>query len=274
MKKKKSSDSTKDPLAYFGEVTRLKLQCIQTEKKLLLERTNISHAGKIVEDYVKKEFQKILPDWFKVISGYIIYKKNKNAELKISPHIDVMIIDTRAAHLFFANSRLPEDSDFIFQEAVVGIFEVKATLNKAKINKALDHLTNIIDTVSITRAKSKKVNSIGSFHSNPIVGVIGLNLEQKKAKEKKNFQIEPKHKKPNIIFTFDGFVQFLEKDNKIHFHPENVEYKNCQLDHPNAALNLILQYLNGTRGKNFGNGYDNVGNGCDKDEFDVMKYYT
>ena len=172
---------------------------------------NIQLTGSEIEFEVRDLLRNLLPKRFHVTNGYIVFAKNVEDEPAVSPQVDVIIVDTLVPHsLFIVDNQ--SGMEIVPVEAVVGIFEVKRTLNKRSLvgtkneKGAIDHLNDICRSVEIRNDNQERylpggilAPIIGSesynpnqydpyrefsrlypeiyhaaYFSNPIVGIIGI----------------------------------------------------------------------------------------------------
>jgi len=168
------------------------------EKSLFSHRytKNINFSGSYVEHEVRKFFSDILPQRFKVTHGYVVYAKSESETPSISPQIDMIIVDTLVPHVVMRVDER-DGMEIVPKECVVGIFEIKRTLNKKSLfgtkkeKGVLEHLKLIAEILGVvTKTDGRKflpggieLNKRlgGGNYSNPILGIIGLthNLNSK-----------------------------------------------------------------------------------------------
>lgn len=166
----------------------------------LLEKTLFSHqyvksiksSGEETEEEIRNIIRSVLPKRFKVTHGYIVSSPNQINEPLISPQVDLLIVDTLVPHSLFAIDKAENGSEMVPIEAVVGVFEIKRTINSEclanhdKKTGALYHLRKVIDSVGIIKTNQdsylpggivlgKTIN--GGISSNPIIGIIGLEAD-------------------------------------------------------------------------------------------------
>lgn len=123
---------------------------------------NISDSGELVEIAFRKLLREVIGERFHITHGYIMGSNNS-----ISPQVDLIITDTFVPHRFKKFEYL-NGLELVPVESVVGIFEIKRTLNKDTIKKAQNHLNKIAQDISL---KSNDKDGV------PIIGVIALDHE-------------------------------------------------------------------------------------------------
>lgn len=179
---------------------------------------NINHSGYEVEAHIRELIGSVLPDRFKVTHEYIISAPNAQDEPSVSPQVDVMIVDTMVPHLIFALDGANK-IEVVPVEAVVGIFEIKRTLNKASLVEAVQHLKNIVASVNVTKTNATRYlpggfeisNSLtGGHYNNPISGILAVNYDIDLRDSKKSAYIKNIIEESScfdlidIIGSFDG----------------------------------------------------------------------
>lgn len=248
----------------------------------LLKMSNIAGAGGIVEEFIKKTFSDLLSNRFKIVSGYIIYAEDRESNIKLSPHIDFIIVDQHVPNQILAIQEYKGKFNVVPQECVVGIFEIKKKLNKKAFTEACDHLSKIIASVNIKKDCTKcyllggvECNPyiISPIHSNPLLGIVSLEVER-------DF-IPPEvqgSKNIDITFSFDGLLQLISEEGTDHIHSgrRKADIKYNYLNFANKPLNVsialayIVNYLSSVTGKianvdnyylntSFNNQIDNLG---------------
>ena len=89
---------------------------------------NISQSGSEVEQEIRVLLQSIMPRRFRITHGYIVYAPVKQEEPKISPQIDLLIVDTLVPHSIFTIEK-DNGMEIVPLESVVGIFEINNICN-------------------------------------------------------------------------------------------------------------------------------------------------
>lgn len=143
---------------------------------------NISISGDQIEIEIRSIFSKLLPKRYKITHGYIASAVNNTDEPLVSPQIDMIIVDTLVPHSLytFDNEMAME---LVPIESVVGIFEIKRTLDKVSFKKALAHLYKIQSEMKISKTDDKKyfptgIEGLGVLPSNPLLGILSLSHEK------------------------------------------------------------------------------------------------
>ncbi len=185
----------------------------------LIAKTSLSHGylkniqmtGAEIEYEVRDLLRNLLPRRFHVTHGYIVSAKNMDDEPTVSPQVDVIIVDTLVPHSLFMVDQ-QSGMEIVPVDAVVGIFEVKRTLDKnslrgnTKEKGAINQVNDICECIEIRKDNQGRylpggilAPIIGSetynpddyhpwnrspglyselyhaaYHSNPIVGIIGV----------------------------------------------------------------------------------------------------
>jgi hypothetical protein len=123
---------------------------------------NIDITGDEIEYEVRLLLKNLLPQRFHITHGYIISAVNKQDEPFVSPQVDVIIVDTLVPHSIFVFDK-QSGMEVVPVEAVVGIFEVKRTLNRESLpgtikalgteeeEGAIKHLRDICEKVGLER---------------------------------------------------------------------------------------------------------------------------
>jgi hypothetical protein len=158
------------------------------EKSLLVHQyvRNISVTGSGVENEVRAVLRSIIPERFRITTGYIVSAENRNIEPTVSPQVDILIVDTLVPHSLWLVDP-GQGIEIVPLEAVVGIIEVKRTLDASSLHSAVSHLTEIL-----TRSRVRKDDDTGyipggltagngltvPYRSNPLIGIIGLAADE------------------------------------------------------------------------------------------------
>ncbi|MFI6996979.1 DUF6602 domain-containing protein [Nocardia sp. NPDC050175] len=154
------------------------------EKSLTIHQymKNISASGAGVENEVRQILESILPARFKVTSGYIISAESRAEEPAVSPQVDILIVDTLVPHSLWVVDQA-HGIEMVPVEAVVGIIEVKRTLDAGSIASATEHIRDIV-TASRVRKDDETQYLPGGlvvgggldspYRGNPLLGIIGL----------------------------------------------------------------------------------------------------
>jgi len=230
----------------YKDIFNLNIKYIEflLEKSLFSHQyiKNISISGSFVENEIREIFRNVLPKRFHVTHGYIVSAPNQETEPVVSPQIDMIIVDTLVPHSIFIVDK-QNGMEIVPKEAVVGIFEIKRTLNKSSLagtktqKGALQHLDEIISEIGITKSDSKKFlpggieiktgqGLTGGFSNNPIIGIIGLEhaeslcidlppitIGKAHSNTLSGIWIKSPHKpKVDIIASLDGFLYSIIED--------------------------------------------------------------
>jgi hypothetical protein len=143
---------------------------------------NIAVTGSGVENEIRAVLRSVIPDRFRVTTGYIVTAERRDIEPTVSPQIDILIVDTLVPHSLWLVDP-GQGIEIVPLEAVVGIIEVKRTLDTSSMHDAVGHLVDIV-----TRSQVRKDNDTGyipgglsagdglkvPYRSNPLIGIIGL----------------------------------------------------------------------------------------------------
>ena len=151
---------------------------------------NIKEAGDQVEETIRMQVRDVLPERWRVTHGYIAAPAadpNVSREPRLSPQVDVLVVDTLVPHKLFTVDR-ETGLEVVPVESVVAVFEAKRTLNKTLIEAAFKHLCKIIAAVGITKDRGSSFlpggtqlggGLAGGAHANPLIGVLTLVQGQK-----------------------------------------------------------------------------------------------
>lgn len=279
-KKKEYTVLTKDK---FDAMLNSSYASIQAKANFLLKTPNLRQAGSVIEDFVKNLFTQLFNSRFRITSGYIVNSEKGSDNFIISPEIDLIILDTFVPNILFPQNEFIGRTEYVPIEAVVGIFEIKKTLDKESVKKAFKHFKNIEESVGICKNNCEHyrlggkptdvINSVVEFNtryrdpliieprkirtgvfSNPITGIIGLEHKGRNVAYNYNSQ-----NFVDLIFSFDGFLQAVVEKTKGYFNnypivnPNEYEYKYVEKSQQNIkiALGLLTDYLYNTSGKCF-----------------------
>ncbi len=221
----------------YRDIFNLNLKYIE----YLLEKTsltqgymrNVNVTGDEIEQEVRRLLKNLLPQRFQVTHGYIISAVSKQDEPLVSPQIDVIIVDTLVPHSIFIVDQ-HRGMEVVPIEAVVGIFEVKRTLNKdsllgtikaigtEKEEGAVKQLRDICEKVGIRKDNADRFLPGGirvdipfieaGYYSNPIMGIIGVDHD-KDIGEKLKAWVAAEQKidfgMVDIIFSLNGYMACL-----------------------------------------------------------------
>ena len=222
---------------------------------------NIALSGSETEAEIRFLFQNIIPDRFRVTHGYILHAPDNVSEPKLSKQVDFIIVDNLVTNRIFSLDK-NNGMEIVPVESVVGIFEVKRTLNEDILGKALEHLKSIIDTVGINKADPIHYLPGGipldgltsGTHSNPLIGIISLDhdIPNNQTTAQKLF-IEANKLKLDFITSLSGLMICpvdTPKDNlPVNFLIKNIrdnpdEYY-CFLNENNVKQTTVLSRLFG-----------------------------
>lgn len=177
------------PLRY-RDLFNLNIKYIEylLEKSLLSHQYihNISQSGSDVENEVRQIFKNILPERFKVTHGYIANAPSKSTEPNISPQVDIIIVDTLFPHSLFIVDKT-NGLEIVPKEAVVAVFEIKRTLTNESLASAIEHISQISQSVNLTKFATERfmpggismqstatIQFSGGYTNNPMLGIISL----------------------------------------------------------------------------------------------------
>lgn len=192
----------------------------------LLERThlyhqslkNIKQTGDDVEEEIRNFIKYFLPNKFRVTHGYIVSILDNNSEPIVSPQIDLIIVDELVPNRIFSIGKL-DGIDLVPIESVVGILEIKRTLNEDSLQSALEHINLIKKTVGVEKGRKDyylpggdvAVDFTTGFTSNPFLGIISLTTEFKKDQKAliENFSGSMIKAEIDAVISLDGFLGCL-----------------------------------------------------------------
>lgn len=228
---------------------------------------NISFSGREVEGEIRALLSDILPGRFRVTFGYIVYAKDSINEPTISPEVDMIIVDNLVPNSLFAVDKVG-GMEVVPVEAVVGIFEIKRTLNKEELSKAVKHLREVVSSVSIRQDDEQRYfpggvpigpSMNGGFLSNPIIGILGLSHDEGDFTEPALSEFLKKSRQNNewldidLVASFQGlFCTIADPNNSSSYLISNLKerattYSYVRLsdgrDHQNRVVSSILGYI-------------------------------
>jgi len=249
---------------------------------------NIQVAGSEIEREIRDLLHKLIPKRFSVTHGYIIAAKDSNEEPTISPQVDIIIVDTLVPHSIYVVDEA-SGIEVVPVEAVVGIFEIKRTLNKVsflgstKRNPgAVKHLKDICVAANVTKTDKSmflpgglglgpSFSSDSGYSPNPIVGVITVDHIEGINEKMEKWIVENKVLNDSlldIIVSLNGFLVTIgTKDNSgksiptiIHVRKsverdtfcvfrEGTDENYSKGEIVSRALGYIVSYLAGSSGK-------------------------
>ncbi|MEQ8925702.1 MAG: hypothetical protein RLO81_07785 [Fulvivirga sp.] len=219
---------------------------------------NVQESGSGLESEIRILFSKLIPKRFKVTHGYIASAQSVNQSPSVSPQVDLIIVDTFVPHSLFV---IDDDKglEIVPVESVVGIFEIKRTLNRKsllgtkKSKGALEHLHDICRSVNIRKNNSTKYlpgglqiggGISGGLSSNPFLGILSIDYSDVLVNGKRNntledlLRIAPNVPEFDLIASLGGLMYGLIDPTPPH---------NWRILNPRLANSVVLY---GTRSKN------------------------
>ncbi|MDO1583643.1 DUF6602 domain-containing protein [Rhizobium oryzicola] len=160
------------------------LQTILYESELLLQKEGglngeLRTSGAIAENFVKRIFSKVIcPSHINVTSGYVaapnILKSDKNLR-----QCDLLLYDSQYPPIVTLRE---SGIDVIPQELVLGIVEIKRSLNKESFSAAVRHIRKICSDTDLLLHKQDLTTNIVNIrigrHNNsscaPVFGIVAL----------------------------------------------------------------------------------------------------
>lgn len=237
-------------------------------KTLFIHRyaANIDKCGENVEIEIRMLFRNILPERFKVTYGYIVSASSQE-EPTLSPEVDMIIVDTLVPNSIFKLEGT-DGIEIVPIESVVGIFEIKRTLNAKVVKTALDHLNKITE-IGVRKDDERKflpggiamgAALAGGYNVNPIIGIIGLTHETKfLAPTQESLESLDKAKDllpVDIVLSMTGGCICTTRDNNPLMNSPNkgnFSYSTVDFMTPSSivafGLGFILNYLQRTTGR-------------------------
>lgn len=210
----------------FNELYNTHLKYIE----YLLERThlyhqslkNIKETGDDIEVEIRNFIKYFLPARFRITHGYIVDLKDNDSEPIISPQIDLIIVDEFVPNRVFSLGK-SDGIDIVPTESVVGIIEIKRTLNEDTLKKAIDQISEIKESVKIEKGNEDYYlpggdlakDFITGFHSNPFIGIISIknDLKNPQVDFVNKYSGSLIEKEIDAVISLDGFLGCLiEKD--------------------------------------------------------------
>ncbi len=126
-------------------------------------------CGFLVEHAIRKFFQEIVGDRFKVTHGYILSPNSK----KLSGQVDIMITDTLVPNRFKQFDYL-DGLEIVPAESVVAIFEVKRTLRSSALREATMKLKALFHEIPLCKDSSERYLSGGmQLQGNGVIKIDG-----------------------------------------------------------------------------------------------------
>ena len=116
---------------------------------------SISDCGDLTEAGFRIFLRQVIGERFHITHGYIFSSFKK----RLSKQIDIIITDKLVTHSLKKFEYL-NGMEIVPVEAIVGIFEVKRTLDNDSYKKAIEHLTEIINDVPINRSYAVSESSV------------------------------------------------------------------------------------------------------------------
>ncbi len=182
-------------------------------------------CGKEVEDWVASFLLSFIPGRFGLIqNGHIVSMNEGKTEFFRSNDIDLIIYDKMVCGSNPLDAALSKNLQVIPVEAVVGIFEIKRTLNGTYLKEALSHLREIKKTIHIDKNNMKDYliggqelpeNIASGVRSNPIFGILFLRCS---LKQTNNIQ---KVIREELLNKNDGFLDLIYSMDGICSYPIN-----------------------------------------------------
>lgn len=239
---------------------------------------DIKNTGSEVEIEIREFISHFIPKRFKITHGFICYAKDNISEPVISPQLDCIIIDTLVPHSIFPISN-STGQEVVPLEAVVGIIEIKRTLNAKSLKAAIVHLTKTIQVLGIDKTSQQNYLPSGlssvalntGIYSNPLIAILAVNQEidntyfmNENGKEFTNLVKASNATSIDIIGSFSGFLFCTMEDkgidNNFKYYPfrekgRDYYYGLATRDVVNHAglisriLGFIVAYLATTSGK-------------------------
>jgi hypothetical protein len=224
----------------YRDIFKVNLKYIE----YLLEKTSLSRSyihniditGDEVEREVRLLLRNLLPQRFQVTHGYIISAENMIDEPAVSPQVDVIIVDTLVPHSIFVIDQA-SGMQIVPVEAVVGIFEVKRTLNQKSLlgtlkdvgteeeKSALQQLRDICEKARVRKDNEDKflpggirvpphLSTGDGGYSNPLLGIISIehdnDIGEKINKWTNEYKID--FGMIDIVLSLSGWMGCLSRD--------------------------------------------------------------
>lgn len=215
---------------------------------------DINNTGNEIEIEVREFIGHFIPNRFKITHGFICYAKDSQTEPVISPQLDCIIVDTLVSHTIFPLSN-SSGQEVVPLEAVVGIIEIKRTLNDATIKDALTHLANTVKILGIEKTNQLHYLPSGissalletHIYSNPLIGILSVDHTFEIAKFRKNNgkklnSLVKKSNESNVDFmgSLSGFL-FTTIDKDSNFKPYPFREINKTYSYMIATQEIISQ---------------------------------
>jgi hypothetical protein len=244
---------------------------------------NIAQSGADVENEIREIFRNIIPERYKVTHGYIVSAPNQISEPRISPQVDMMIVDTLVPHSLLIVDK-KSGLEIVPLEAVLAIFEIKRSLSfttlvgNETMQGAISHLGEIKSTTGIVKNSLERFgpggitfgNGLsGGFYCNPLLGIIGLDMDDNLINPDhqhylSNTYAQLRETEIDLISCFKGFLCAVRNDQQPTWfriaNPrvlnQEINYLLLDKDHNRNQAELIARmfgyivgYLYNTNGK-------------------------
>lgn len=189
--------------------------------------SDIKNTGGEVEIEVREFISHFIPKRFKITHGFICFANDNVSEPVVSPQLDCIIVDTLVPHSIFPLSN-STGQEVVPLEAVVGIIEIKRTLNAKSLESAIDHLTKTVQVLGIDKTSQQNYLPSGlstdvlttGIYSNPLIAILAVNHEvdnvdflKKNGAVFNNLAKDCNTTLIDIIGSFSGFL-FCTMDSK------------------------------------------------------------
>lgn len=145
---------------------------------------NTNATGSEVEYEIRKFLSEFIPERFKVTHGYICRALNHIDEPLVSPQLDCIIVDTLVPHSLFPLS-YHTGQEVVPYESVVGIIEIKRTLNNESFKNSISHIKSTLEKLQIDKSDQtqyilsglKSPDITTGIFSNPLIAILAIDHE-------------------------------------------------------------------------------------------------
>lgn len=176
-------------MAQYRELFDVHLKYIDylASKTLLIHQylRGVRESGSSVEIELRFLLQTLLPARYKITHGYIASAEDFVTEPSVSPQVDIIIVDNLVPNSLWLVDRSIE-MEVVPAEAVVGVIEVKRTLDRESVKGAIQQIQAIRDASHLTKTDETQYlpggtklgdGLTGPYHSNPLFGIMGVKAE-------------------------------------------------------------------------------------------------
>lgn len=158
---------TRIDIEEFHKSTANEFEAIKNRVRNLIGKANWGDEGRYRESILKSVIRRFLPKKYEIGTGFVVKNLERDKQPEVSKQIDIIIYDTDRAVLF-------SEGDFVIllPEAINGIIEVKANIEKQKLTEIIEKANSNGFFISDAKIYRKEI-------FNGIFGYEGYNSEDK-----------------------------------------------------------------------------------------------